>query len=180
VPIAAATIALAAIAAFGVLALPAAGQRTIAAGAADRAECEPAAAQAKLAFALIEKLANRNGMGTVSLASLASAFGIISLGADAPMKAAIAKALGFAPQRAEAGLAALAEVRGKLANAGDTFRSASRIVFAPSSPQNKILQAALENLGIDYAIADLSNSEAAAKIDAWVEEATSRRDPGNP
>jgi serine protease inhibitor len=149
-----------------------------------------AAAQARLAFSLIEKIANgnkgaapcqsrcmpmatnRRADATVSPASLAAAFGIVSLGADHAMKAAIARALGFTPEQADAGLAALADVRGALAEAGDTFQSASRIVFSPSNPPTPIMRAGLENLGIDYSIADLSDPEAAAKIDAWIKEVT--------
>jgi serine protease inhibitor len=158
-------VSLVAIAALGLLAHPAAE-------AADQVKGELATAQAKLASALIEKLANRTAMVTVSPASVASAFGVISLGADPPMKSAIAKALGFAPQRAEDNLAALAAARGKLANASDTFQSVNRIVIAPTSPFNEILRARLENFGIDYSVADLSNPETAAKIDAWVKEVT--------
>jgi serine protease inhibitor len=146
-----------------------------------------AAAQARLAFSLIEKITNGNNAAarcpsrcmptahvdaTVSPASLAATFGIVSLGADHAMKAAIARALGFTPEQADAGLAALADVRGMLAKDSDTFQSASRIAFAPSSPPNRIMQAGLENLGIDYSIADLSDPEAAAKIDAWIKEVT--------
>jgi serine protease inhibitor len=149
-----------------------------------------AAAQAKLGFALIEKIArgggpatpcrsrcgpdqgaNRNDNVTVSPASLAAALGIVSLGADPTMKVAIAKALGFTPEHADAGLSALFDAR-KLANAGDAFRSVSRIVFAPSSPPNSILRAGFDSLGIDYSIADLSDPQAAAKIDAWVSQVT--------
>jgi hypothetical protein len=165
---------------FGPPVLPAAAQRAVNAEAAiDRTEADVlAAAQAKLAWALIEKLANRTGTITVSPASLASAFGIIGLGADPAMKAAVAETLGFAPERAEAGLAALADVRGKLTNDGDIFQSANRIVFAPSIPPNKILRAGPENLGIDYAVEDLSNPQAAAKIDAWVKAPASEPRPG--
>jgi serpin B len=151
-----------------------------------------AAAQARLSFSLIEKVTNGNNasapcrsrcmpmatvtnrrvVATVSPASLAAAFGIVSQGADHAMKAAIARALGFTPEQADAGLATLAESRGRLTNAGDTFQSASRIVFAPSSPPNRIVRAGFENLGIDYSIADLSDPEVAAKIDAWIKEVT--------
>jgi serine protease inhibitor len=150
---------------------------------------EIAAAQAKLAFVLIEKIAHgpatrcrsrciaeldthRGDNAAVSPASLAAALGIVSLGADPAMKAAIAKVLGFTPEHASAGLSAIQDVRGKRANAGDAFRSASRIVFAPSAPPNGLLRAGLESLGIDYTIADLRDPEAVAKIDAWVREVT--------
>jgi serine protease inhibitor len=141
-----------------------------AAEATDRAKDELATAQAKLARALIEKLASRTGTVTVSPASLALAFGIIRLGADPVMKTAIAKALTFGPQRAKDSLAVLAAVRGKLANTSDTF------VIAPTSPLNEILRARLENFGLDYSVADLSNPEAAAEADAWVKEVTQERD----
>jgi serine protease inhibitor len=143
-----------------------------AAEAIDPAKSELASAQANLAWALIEKLASRTGTVTVSPAGLASVFGIISLGADRAMKAAIAKALGFGPRQADDGLAALAAVRGKLANASDTFQSANRIVIAPTTPLNEGLRARLESFGIDYSVADLNDPEAAAKIDAWVGEVT--------
>jgi serine protease inhibitor len=160
-------VSLVAIVALGLLACPAAAAEAI-----DQAKSELASAQAKLAWALIEKLAMRKGTVTVSPASLASAFGIISLGADPPMKTAIAKALGFGPQRAEDGIAVLEAVHAKLGNAGDTFQSANRIVIAPTTPLNESLRARLETFGIDYSVADLSNPDAAAKIDAWVKEVT--------
>jgi serine protease inhibitor len=131
-----------------------------------------AQSQARLAFALLEKVAGNGSQTTISPASVAAAFGVVSLGADPAMKAAIAGALGFDPDRAEAGLAALKDVCGKLANAGDAFRSVNRIVFAPSNPPNGNLRAALDSLDVDYAIADLSDPEASAKVDAWVGEVT--------
>jgi len=149
---------------------------TKAAESSDRADGDTvlAAAQAKLAWALIETLASRGG-GTdavVSPASLASAFGIISLGADSEMRTAIANTLGFGPGRVAESLEALSAARAKLSNAGDAFQSANRIVFAPATPPNQILRAGLENLGIDYSVDDLANPETAAKIDAWVKEVT--------
>lgn len=43
------------------------------------------------------------------------------------MKAAIARALGFTPEQANAGLAPLGDVRGMPAKSSDTFQSTSRI-----------------------------------------------------
>jgi serine protease inhibitor len=160
-------VSLIAIAALGLLAHPKAAAEAI-----DPAQSELASAQANLAWALIEKLASRTGTVTVSPASLASTFGVISLGADPPMKTAIAKALGFGSHRAEDSLAALAAVRGKLANDSDAFQSANRIVIAPTTPLNEVLRARLEIFGIDYSVADLRDPEAVAKIDAWVREVT--------
>jgi serine protease inhibitor len=160
-------VSLVAMAVLGFLAHPASSAEAI-----DPAKSELASAQANLAWALIEKLASGSGTVTVSPASLASVFGIISLGADPPMRSAIAAALGFRPQRVEDSLAALAVVRGKLANASDTLQSANRIVIAPTTPLNDVMRAKLEIFGIDYSVADLSDPETAAKIDAWAREAT--------
>src|SRR5215467_1134702 len=132
-----------------------------------------AAAQAKLAFNLIEKVAGGPApQATVSPASLAAALNLVSIGADAKMKEAIAKALGFVPDRTDAAFAALEDMRDKLAHGGDTFVFADRIVFAPANPPNKFMQAGLDKFGVPYSIADLSSPEEAAKVDAWVKDVT--------
>jgi serpin B len=120
----------------------------------------------------VEQAANRSDDATVSPASLAAAFGVVSLRADPAVKSAIAMALGFTPGRADASLFALLNVRNKLVNANGAFNFASRIVFAPWTPPNNVLRGGLDSLGIDYSIADLSDPEAAAKVDAWVREIT--------
>ena len=131
-----------------------------------------AQAQAKLAWALIERLAANGRDVTVSPASLTSAFGIIALGADPAMKIAIARVLGFGPEHIEAGLATLSDARGKLTNASNMLQPADRIVFSPTTPPNQILRAGLESLGIAYSIDNLAIPEVAARIDAWVREVT--------
>jgi serine protease inhibitor len=78
--------------------------------------------------------------------------------------------LGFGPDRAEASLETLLDLRAKFANAGSSFRSANRIVFTPSSAPNRIVRAGLQHLGIDFSIADLSKPESVAEIDAWVKD----------
>ena len=135
-------------------------------------------AQARLAWALIERLAERAGEPdtAVSPTSLVLAFEIIASGADPAMKDAMAEVLGFGPGHAEE-LATLTEARGKLAEVGAVFQSANRIVFAPSNPPNQMLRAGFDRLGIDYSIEDLSRPEAAAKIDAWVREVTKNAIP---
>jgi serpin B len=133
-----------------------------------------AAAQSKLAWDLIEKLAaHGNGADvTVSPASLAAAFGALAPGADPAFAAAIAKVLGFGQDRVDASLETLLDLRTKLANAGNAFHSANRIVFTPTSAPNRIVQAGLQHLGIDFSIADLSKPEPVAEIDAWVKKET--------
>lgn len=130
--------------------------------------------QAKLAFELIERLSAPGGADpTISPASLASVFGVIGEGADAAMKTAIAKTLGFGSTDAAKALAALVETRAKLAtDNGGIFQSADKIVFAPNARPNPLLSAGLEKLGIAYSVEDLSKPEAAARIDAWVNEVT--------
>jgi serine protease inhibitor len=143
-----------------------------AADPADRARDLLAAAQAKLAFSLIEKIGSGPAQqATVSPASVASALGLVSNGADPKMKAAIAKALGFPADRADS-LAVLEDVRARLAKGGESFAFADRIVFSPSTPPSKFIQAGFDKYNFPYEIADLGNPEEAARIDGWVKEVT--------
>jgi len=129
-------------------------------------------AQAKLAFNLIEKVASGPAQqATVSPASLASVLDLVSIGADAKMKASLAKTLGFA-DRSDAGFAALDDARSKLAAGGDAFAFADKIVFAPSNPPSKFMLAGLKEYKVPVEVADLSNADEAAKIDAWVKDVT--------
>jgi serine protease inhibitor len=142
-------------------------------GATEAAADFVAAAQARLAFSLIEKIGSGPAQqATISPASLAAAFNLVSIGADPALKAAIAKVLGFPHDRADAGLAALSDVRDKLANGGDSFTFADKIVFSPSSPPREILLPGLEKYRIPYEIVDLTTPEGARKIDDWVKEVT--------
>jgi hypothetical protein len=101
-------------------------------------------AQTQLAVALLEKVASGTGQATVSPANLGAALGIVSLGADPAMKAAVATVSGFAPERGEADLAALVDGRSAFASSREAFRAASRIAFAPSNPPNRITRAGLK------------------------------------
>jgi serpin B len=164
-------------AAMAVPALPAAAQQPPA-QSQPQADAERAArdllagAQAKLAFNLIEKVASGPAQqATVSPASLAAVLDLVSIGAEPKMKAAIAKTLGFT-DRPDAGLAALKDARSKLAAGGDAFAFADKIVFAPSNPPSKLMLAGLKEFKIPFEIADLSNADDAAKIDAWVKDVT--------
>ena len=142
-------------------------------GATEAAADFVAAAQARLAFGLMEKIgAGPAQQATISPASLAAAFNLVSIGADPALKAAIAKVLGFPRDRADDGLAALADVRDKLANGGDSFTFADKIVFSPSNPPREILLPGLEKHRIPFEIVDLTTPEGARKIDDWVKDVT--------
>jgi serpin B len=132
-----------------------------------------AVSQSKLAFELIEQLTEHGNLDVaVSPASLASVFAVLSEGADPPMKAAMAKALGFeAPESAS--LAALADVRtALLAGNGESLQSVDRIVLAPGSTPAPGLLARLDSLGVTHSIEDLTRPEVVAEIDAWIKEVT--------
>ena len=134
------------------------------------------AAQSRLAFNLLEKVARGDGeAATVSPASLAAALELLSIGADQPMKAAIARVLGF--DKHGGGLEALADVRSRLEGGGDSFSFADKLVFSPSHPPGKLMLPGLKELHIPYEIVDLSTPEGARKIDDWVKEVTKGRIP---
>lgn len=152
---------------------PPAPPRPAAAAPAERLTAiQPVAeAQARLAFELLERLGRGGAEPTVSPASLAAIFAIIGEGADARMKAAIAKTLGF--RDSPEALADLLEARAKLADGTrEVFQSADRIVFAPDSPPDAKMKARLDALGVQNSVADLSKPEVAAEIDQWVSEIT--------
>ncbi|MBO0751804.1 MAG: serpin family protein [Bradyrhizobiaceae bacterium] len=147
-------------------------------GATEAASDLVAAAQARLAFSLIEKIGSGAGQqATISPASLAAAFDLVSIGADPALKAAIAKVLGFPHDRADSGLAALAGIRAKLAAGGDAFTFADRIVFSPSNPPTEALLASLAKSNVPFETVDLTTSEGAKKIDDWVKEVTNGKIP---
>lgn len=128
-------------------------------------------AQARLAFSLIDRVAANPGDDvTLSPASLASALDLVDIGAEPAMKAAIARVLGF--EKSDAGLAALADVRERLGNGGDSFTFADKLVFAPAHPPGKFLLPGLEKYHVPYEILDLSTPEAVRQVDDWVKDVT--------
>jgi serine protease inhibitor len=131
-----------------------------------------ATAQAKLAWQLIKDAAP--GVDpTISPAGLASVFSVLSDGADAKMKNAIVKAMGFESSDAKLGLAALSAAR-QNATAADpaVFVSKDLIVFAPTAQPSPIFLAGLGALNVQYYVDDLSKMEAVKKIDGWVNDTT--------
>ena len=141
------------------------------------AETDPARtvadSQAKLAWKLLTHAASHDD-AMVSPASLASAFWVLTLGADTQMQAALLKALELgdriAPDRAAA-LLEQARKTGSEADAG-VFVSADQLVIPPHPAPSAILQAGLEKLGVSYRITDTSKAEDVKAIDAWVAEKT--------
>lgn len=132
-----------------------------------------ATAQAKLAWQLIKDAAP-GADPTVSPAGLASVFSVLSDGADAKMKSAIVKALGFeSAADAKLGLAALSDARQNAAAADpEVFVSKDLIVFAPTAQPSPLVLAGLGAMKVQYYVDDLSKMEAVKKIDGWVNDTT--------
>ncbi len=127
-----------------------------------------AAAQSRLAWRLIEAAAP-GADATVSPAGLASLFAVLSEGADAKLKAAMAKAPGFEGKDWRTALAALKEARTAVASADPAvFVSRDRLVFPPGELAAKGMDA----LGIPYVVADLTKPDEIKKIDDWVKATT--------
>ncbi len=140
--------------------------------AGDPARDLVAAAQARLAFSLIDRVAVQGKDATVSPASLAAALNLVSIGADDKMKRAIAKVLGFPHDRTDAAFTALASIHDKLSKGGDSFTFADMIVFAPSAPPDKILVPGLKENNVPFDIVDLSSVDGVKKINDWVKGVT--------
>jgi len=141
------------------------------------AEADPARtvaeSQARLAWKLLAHAESRDD-AMVSPASLASAFWVLNLGADAQMQAALFKALELGDHAAPDRAAALLEQARKSASEADAgvFVSADQLVIPPHPSPSAILKAGLEKLGVSYRIADTSKAEDVSAIDAWVAEKT--------
>lgn len=146
--------------------------------AAAAAETDPARtvadSQARLAWKLLTHATSHDD-AMVSPASLASAFWVLNLGADAQMQAALLKTLELgdriAPDRAAALLEQARKISSGAADAG-VFVSADQLVIPPHPAPSAILQAGLEKLGVSYRIADTSKAEDVKAIDAWVSNRT--------
>ena len=132
-----------------------------------------AQAQAKLAWRLIESVAPSGGNRIVSPASLASAFWVLSLGADGPMKSAILKALDLRAADAAHAEEVLASARDLLAKgAPSLLQSADYVVFAPGDKPWKWTSDFLKREGVENSVMDLSQAEAVKTLDGWVASKT--------
>jgi len=140
------------------------------------------AAQSRLSLQLIQQLANERGTGNnlvVSPASLAAVLSLLDVGADADMRAALHKALGFDADHPNAAavdlenLRALAAKLGKGVNDKDTVLAlANWIVFDPkSAPVDEALRR-LRAAGARVTQDDLSDPATIKAINDWVSEKT--------
>jgi serpin B len=145
--------------------------------AAPLAAATVAAAQAKLALALMGKLAADKTRPasetiTVSPASLASAFTLLDWGADRAMRGAMAEALGFGSS-VPAPFAALRAAREAWdKDSSGMIHAADKIVLDPSVELYPIVRRGLDSLGEKVSFDDLSKADAIARINEWVKATT--------
>ncbi|HXY90830.1 MAG TPA: serpin family protein [Xanthobacteraceae bacterium] len=139
------------------------------------------AAEARLSLRLIGELAKDRGRGNnlvVSPASLAAVLSLLDIGADAQMRAAIHKALGFDPDRPDAAgdleyLRALVTKLGKGVEDKDTLLAlANWIVFDPKSAPVDAALRKLRAAGARVTQDDLSDPATIKAINNWVAERT--------
>ena len=153
----------------------------IALGAAEHAD-RVLAAQSRLSLQLIQQLANERGVGNnlvVSPASLAAVLSLLDVGADAPMRAALYKTLGFDADHPNAAASDLENLRtlvtklGKGVEDKDTIlKLANWIVFDPKSePVDEALRK-LRATGARVTQDDLSDPATIKAINDWVAEKT--------
>ena len=153
----------------------------IALGAAEHAD-RVLAAQSRLSLQLIQQLANERGVGNnlvVSPASLAAVLSLLDVGADAPMRAALYKTLGFDADHPNAAASDLEALRtlvtklGKGVEDKDTIlKLANWIVFDPKSePVDEALRK-LRATGARVTQDDLSDPATIKAINDWVAEKT--------
>jgi serine protease inhibitor len=140
------------------------------------------AAQSRLSLQLIQQLANERGVGgnlVVSPASLAAVLSLLDVGADAPMRAALYKTLGFDadhPNAAAADLENLRTLVTKLSKGVEdkdtTLKLANWIVFDPQSqPVDEALRK-LRATGARVTQDNLSDPAVIKAINDWVSEKT--------
>jgi serpin B len=155
----------------------------IALGAAERSsEDRVLAAQSRLSLQLIQQLANERGADNnlvVSPASLAAVLSLLDGGADAPMRAALYKTLGFDADHPNAAAADLENLRALVTKLSkgvedkDTIlKLANWIVFDPKSePVDEALRK-LRATGARVTQDDLSDPATIKAINDWVSEKT--------
>jgi serine protease inhibitor len=155
----------------------------IALGAAERSsEDRVLAAQSRLSLQLIQQLANERGAGNnlvVSPASLAAVLSLLDVGADASMRAALYKTLGYDDDHPNAAAIDLENLRvlvsklGKGVEDKDTvLKLANWIVFDPKSePVDEALRR-LRATGARVTQDDLSDPATIKAINDWVSEKT--------
>jgi serpin B len=133
-------------------------------------------AQAKLAFRLIEQMSRdaREPNITVSPASLAAVLALLDLGANAEMRATLAKTLALdgADAAAATRLAALRASVKAISVGGGAFTSANALVFDPATPPFPKIAAALADLGAKVDVERLDDPATLKQINDWVNART--------
>ncbi len=132
-------------------------------------------AQSRLAFGLITRLAGTDGAPTnivVSPASVAAVLSLLDLGADARMRRALHRTLGFdrrAARNAAAELDGLRASVSKLASTQDSpLLLANAIVFDPASAPYRLALMGLRATGAEVRVEDLAKPETLRRINEWV------------
>ena len=129
------------------------------------------ASQARLAFSLVRHLERSHPRGTnivVSPASLAAVMALLDLGANAQMRTAIHRTLGFTPHSRRNTIADIEELRaaasGLQASADNgPLAIANAIVFDPASAPYERAVNRLRASGARAGVEDLSNPEASER-----------------
>ena len=136
-----------------------------------------AAVQAEFGFRLIDRLAaDGNGSNViVSPASVAAALAFLDLGADAGMRAALAKTLGYSADEGPAGLNTLraeAKVLAGLPPGWGPLTLANAIFVDPAAEIFPDALKALGDAGMTAMVAEINQPEGLAAINAWVDKTT--------
>ena len=143
---------------------------------ADSFETRLAAAQARLAGGLIQRMAGRGKpLVAVSPASLAGAAAALDLGASGNLRRALHTTLGFRKAGDEAAdFAALREQVSKLGapREGTPLRMANSVAFDQSVALYPGVPLAFKQAGLDHAVVDFAAPGTAEALNGWVREHT--------
>ncbi len=136
-----------------------------------------AAVQAEFGFRLIDRLAAEQGGANVivSPASVAATLAFLDLGADARMRAALAKTLGYGADEGPSGLEALraeAKVLAGLPPEWGPLAFANAIFVDPAANVFPEALAELAKAGMTAEVAEINEPKGLAAINAWVEKTT--------
>ena len=140
------------------------------------------AAQSRLSLQLIQQLSNERGVGNnlvVSPASLAAVLALLDIGADAPMRAALYKTLGFETDHPNAAATDLETLRALITKLGKgvedketILKLANWIVFDPQSAPVEEALRKLRASGARVTQDNLSDPAVIKAINDWVAEKT--------
>ncbi|MCC6781070.1 MAG: hypothetical protein IT537_31240 [Hyphomicrobiales bacterium] len=167
------------LASLGLVLSPPAVVPAAAAPAARSGRLDPAQlgnAQAKLGFRLLGQMSRDGSMPnlTVSPASAAAVLALLDLGANAEMRAALAKtlALDAGEGNAASRLAAVRAGIKALADGGGAFTSANAFVFDRAAAPYPKISTALQDLGVKVDVTRLDDPMTLKEINDWVSART--------